>query len=317
MSFSEAPPPFDRASNVASVDNMRPVADLIVRSCDGVEFYVHKSVLSIASQAFASMFHDASMIVSTEEPLVLQEDARTLDALFRTCYPVSDPTLDKAEEAFKVMEASRKYMMEYAKEVSLKALTSSKHLEEDPFSVFAVACHFNLPEIARKAARFTLFRDPPTHAPVGLQFTSGANIWNLLAYWRECKDVALRLVDDDDFWSSTLDSPWITSFFCATCNPEADKLGFQEEYSEPFGVDGAIYRRVSSEWLRTLPCGVPEEKTYHQLRALILLQVKPTELKCIKCCESMACTIGFFVRGLFDGIERAISKVELKLDFDQ
>lgn len=76
-----AAPPFDRAD-----------ADLILRSCDNVDFRVYRSVLSLASPFFEGMLTLAQpddTRAGAEEPPVVQmaEDKMMLRLLLQWCYP--------------------------------------------------------------------------------------------------------------------------------------------------------------------------------------------------------------------------------------
>ncbi|EMD39016.1 hypothetical protein CERSUDRAFT_104291, partial [Gelatoporia subvermispora B] len=212
-------------------------ADLIIRSCDGVEFCVHKAILSLASQTFAAMFHGTCMAIDGQDPLILEEDAHTLEMLFRTCYPVLNPELKSTEDVLNLMKASKKYMADYAEQVARMALMSSDLLESAPFSVFSIACYFGLEEEARKAAKYTLKCHPPMTIPTALGSAGGINVWNLLAYGRTCKGAILASLEDDDdgFWNEVQE---FTKFICMTCNPDA---------MEPHGVrDDSMLRTCMS-----------------------------------------------------------------------
>ncbi|KZT69331.1 hypothetical protein DAEQUDRAFT_638110, partial [Daedalea quercina L-15889] len=68
-----------------------PQADLILRSCDGVDFRVFRSILAVSSDVFADMFETGQS--RNEElrngcPVVyVQEDSKTMDGLLRIIYP--------------------------------------------------------------------------------------------------------------------------------------------------------------------------------------------------------------------------------------
>ncbi|OCH91502.1 hypothetical protein OBBRIDRAFT_689988, partial [Obba rivulosa] len=138
----------------------RPPPDLAIRSSDGVVFYVQKAILCIASHTFAAMCGGTDSFARFEEPglpgLILTEDAKTLDALFRICYPVENPELKSVAVIFAVMEASRKYMVDVGTHACIKAIMHPDFLKQDPFSVFAIACHFQLTDDAHVAAKETL-----------------------------------------------------------------------------------------------------------------------------------------------------------------
>ncbi|EMD39280.1 hypothetical protein CERSUDRAFT_93325 [Gelatoporia subvermispora B] len=319
MSFTEAAPPFDKASNIPAVDNVRPPADLGIRSRDGVKFHVHKSILSVASQTFAAMLYSADKTNDNEEPITLEEDKRTLDALFCAYYPLADPELEYAEDVFNVTKASKKYMMEHAEQVAYRVLMSSDFLELDPFSVFSIACHFNLKEEARKAARHTQMCHPPSYAPVALWSAGGQNVWNLLAYGRRYKEAIWSALEEREFWDFPMHTERYTTFFCQACYPIANKIGILDDMCGPCGLSWNDYRRLSMEILRPLSYSVSTEDDRTQLKKVLLLEAKPEklELNCLQCRVKAVEVVGDFVDALAREIKNIVSLVELELHLDE
>ncbi|KAF8334638.1 uncharacterized protein EI90DRAFT_2847515, partial [Cantharellus anzutake] len=83
--------------------------DVILRSTDGVEFRVHKYILSISSPFFSSMFTLPQTSGETQT-IEIAEDAKTLDALLRFIYPTSGlRRIENLEEGISILFASRKY----------------------------------------------------------------------------------------------------------------------------------------------------------------------------------------------------------------
>jgi hypothetical protein len=83
-------------------------ADIILQSSEGVNFRVHKLIVSMAS----------SHLLDTESDLQdglpvfdVSEDARTLGALLWLCYPFCDPNVMDIEVAGAVLRAARKYQI--------------------------------------------------------------------------------------------------------------------------------------------------------------------------------------------------------------
>lgn len=70
-----------------------PTADIILRSSGPkfVEFRTHRTILSIASPVFETMFSLPQPRVDKSLPVCdLSEDANTIDALLRLIYPVDE-----------------------------------------------------------------------------------------------------------------------------------------------------------------------------------------------------------------------------------
>jgi hypothetical protein len=123
--------------------------DTILRSKDGVNFYVYKVILSVASPFFRQMF-------SLPQPngsigtITVTEDSQTLDRLLRLCYPVPDPIIKDLTDISDVLEAAMKYEMEEA--TALMRVELLTFVNDKPLQVFAVACRLMLEEEAQAAA---------------------------------------------------------------------------------------------------------------------------------------------------------------------
>lgn len=140
-----APHPFDKAC-----------ADIILRTCDRVDFRVRRHILIEASPVFDSMFllpqprEDAE---SQHAPIVdLVEDSETIEALLRICYPIKNPALDQPLDAIETMlRAAMKYEMEFPIAVLTDHILSLA--ERTPLPVWAVACRLHLEDVAKRAAK--------------------------------------------------------------------------------------------------------------------------------------------------------------------
>ncbi|KAI0372632.1 hypothetical protein BV20DRAFT_939207 [Pilatotrama ljubarskyi] len=102
-------------------------ADVVLRTPDGVEFRVHRVILSEASPVFENMFKlpqpkpqpadasSASPTTDVPELLVIDvtETGHTLDHHLRFCYPMDDPVLELGDIA-PIIGAARKYDMHWA-----------------------------------------------------------------------------------------------------------------------------------------------------------------------------------------------------------
>ncbi|KAJ7142265.1 hypothetical protein C8R44DRAFT_592907, partial [Mycena epipterygia] len=116
-----------------------PGADVILRSSDGIDFRVHRLVLSLASPFFTSMFTLPQPISESQvRTIPVSESALVLDRSLRFWYPGAEPivgqTLDELREMLEALIL--KYDMQFI-------LTSAKqqlraHLGEDPVAVFVV-----------------------------------------------------------------------------------------------------------------------------------------------------------------------------------
>lgn len=139
-------------------DNADADANIVLRTSDGVDFYIYKVILSLASPFFKSMFSlkqptSPSSAPSSLEGLPIidvQESSRTLDLLLRLCYPITDPVIQSMEDIGDVLEAAMKYDMDQPKKL-MKALFRDSSTEQ-PLQAFVVACRLNMEDEAINAA---------------------------------------------------------------------------------------------------------------------------------------------------------------------
>ncbi len=169
-------------------------ADVVLRTCDNVDFRVRKAILSEASVVFEDMWTipqpPAQNGPDDEAPVVsVSENERTLHYLLRFCYPMDNPSLKTVEDTFAVMEAARKYMMDHVlREVQEQFL---HYAEREPLRTYAIACNRGLEEEMRIAARMSLLEPlADSHEMEELErITAGAYL-RLSAYHRACRKVA-------------------------------------------------------------------------------------------------------------------------------
>ena len=140
-----------------------PDANVILRSCDLVDFRVHKSILATSSPFFDDLFslpqpsdHD----VVGELPVVhLPEDAEVLNSLVAMLYPVPLELPNSVDKILTLLAACQKYDMTTVQssiraEVNRRGLLSPTGAEA--FRVFAMACRKRLIPEMKAAARLTL-----------------------------------------------------------------------------------------------------------------------------------------------------------------
>ncbi|OCH91492.1 hypothetical protein OBBRIDRAFT_834150 [Obba rivulosa] len=320
--LSEASPPFNKPSSTPSVDNFLPTADVILRSRDGTDFYLHKAILSSCSQAFAAMLNGTDSVFAVVKdgamPIIpLEEDAATLDNLFRICYPLPDPDFKDAQMIYNVLEASRKYIIEHASQFCRQALVSLDVLNKDPFSAYTISCYFGLEEEARKAARHSLhhaFEPGESMHPVAIERLGGEAVFSLLKYRAECKSAVQRLINDTDYW---LDNVQVNAednllYICSDCAPH--RAQHVEEPSDllVLKLDDSIFHRVTNKVLSKEPCYIPRNDTAWVLTGLVLFEMDSKGWPCLSCREEVLRTVhGFFAGRVFHDIEKSILHVAL------
>ncbi|KAI8969371.1 hypothetical protein BD414DRAFT_280299 [Trametes punicea] len=153
----EYPLPSRKASGPFDRDD----ADLIMRSSDRVDFYVHRIILSLASPIFAGMFTLPQPCNTTPNLALVDvvEDSEVIDVFLRICYPIPDPDVFSLDLIREVMAAAIKYEATAAVAAMKRALSHPRLLEDDPLRVFAIACYFGLEEEAKAAAEKAVIKE--------------------------------------------------------------------------------------------------------------------------------------------------------------
>ena len=146
-------------------------ADAVIRSSDGVDFWILRGFLCYSSTVFEQMLATDSSLTtadgentSSNRLLDLPEEGRTLALLFQLCYPMADPELtsgsddDVLHDLYHLTEAAQKYKVARAVEFAKRALISkasgtcplrlyfiaSQKQWEDCMEVAAIHCVYEL-----------------------------------------------------------------------------------------------------------------------------------------------------------------------------
>ncbi|KAH9927004.1 uncharacterized protein B0H18DRAFT_306440 [Fomitopsis serialis] len=145
----DAPAPFNNSR-----------ADIIVRSCDRVDYRVRSSILAEASSVFEDMF-DIAREAPVEQcprrdgiPVVpVTETSEVVDLLLRLCYPVAAPVFTTFSQVRDVLTAVDKYLMEGLTETMKKHLTDFTLDGAHPLLVYVTAYAHHFEDVARIAAQ--------------------------------------------------------------------------------------------------------------------------------------------------------------------
>ncbi|RDX42705.1 hypothetical protein OH76DRAFT_1410874 [Lentinus brumalis] len=178
--------------------------DIVIRSSDEVEFRLYKNIIAKASPVFQGMLTLPSGADAPEEPqtVPLTEDADTLEALFRLCYPVERPRFTDFNRLRAVLEAARKYEMGFVS-TSLKD-SLLQFIETDPLRVYATGYILQFGDVARAAARRLLeipdFADPVPPPPEFTEIPAMA-LHYVFEYRRKCAIAARSVLDNMDWMS--------------------------------------------------------------------------------------------------------------------
>ncbi|KAJ7646253.1 hypothetical protein DFH06DRAFT_1050365 [Mycena polygramma] len=192
-----------------------PVADVILRSCDGADFYILRGILSLLSPVFATMFRLPQPHPTPEVPVVeMNEDVVTLDKVLRFIYPGTEPIVDSLDDLRTIIElAIRKYDMQC--EIPkvkryLKGYCSTQYL-----GVYAVAVRYGWEDVAIAAAQESLkypIRSLDTEAPPELNGLTASAYHELLHYHCMCGRAARMTTVDTSSARLYNPSPWFSAY---------------------------------------------------------------------------------------------------------
>jgi len=144
-----------------------PDADVILISHPvAAEFRLHRCILAAASPVFRDMFNlpqPPSLCPADHNdhlPVIpVSESRTTLDILLRFIYPVPDPLITSLDVLSSIMGAAVKYDFNSVIATLSSLLVSSQFMDANPTRVYAIACRYDLEEVAKLASRSTLSMD--------------------------------------------------------------------------------------------------------------------------------------------------------------
>ncbi|KAJ7861057.1 hypothetical protein B0H13DRAFT_2568616 [Mycena leptocephala] len=195
--LQDAPAPFSGATDP---DHNNHLADFILRSSDGVDFYVHKDILKFVSDCFDGMLAipqgDGSPtdLRRDDKPvLVMPESNAVLYRLLCLAYPahaVSHYTLQNADldGIVDVYEAAHKYQFTRVQDLLNQMLSKADLVDAQPHRVFAIATLCDLPGLVRQAAISVLTSDVGCKPPAfpEMELLTWASAHKLSEFHEKC-----------------------------------------------------------------------------------------------------------------------------------
>lgn len=163
---------------------------------------MYKVDLARTSPVFETMFtlpqpdlsNSQSELESGLPVIELAETADVLQVLLRFYLPRPTPILTDLAIIVRILEGARKYEIDSAFNASCKALENA--IDGEPIRVYAIACHYGLEHLARRAAlaclRLPLSRliDVPT---TETECISGEEFRRLVKYREDCRAAVVGL----------------------------------------------------------------------------------------------------------------------------
>ena len=200
-------------------------ADIILRSADGQEFRVHKSMLSIASPVFRDMFtfpQPPSPEPSSIPVVDMSEAGNVLDVFLRCLYPVSKPAIEDFGLLEALIAAAEKYETEVVLDMVKSWLVIPENLGRDPLRAYAIACTSTaFDEQAKVAAKWMTFDTVANLTCLDtIARLTALDHHRLVAYLAKREKEASRVIDE----------PLWTIFYTPRCACKSEaKTKFQEE----------------------------------------------------------------------------------------
>lgn len=201
-------------------DKKTESTDVILRSSDGLDFHVHKLVLSLASPFFGDMFslpRRRDSEEAEENSVDMEESNSVLDKLLRFCYPVDEPLLDDTKLALDLLSATIKYDMDGPTSRVKRIIMSPSVIAENPLLIYSASCKLGLADEAKLAAKISLRYPMLTLGTQGLQNLPALAYHRFLVYHQKCSITASELVCKAD-WLPTDTWDFSRLFVQGTCN---------------------------------------------------------------------------------------------------
>jgi len=283
-------------------------ADIILRSCDKVDFLVYKAILSKASPVFKSMFSlpQPGTDIKQDSRFVIDaaENSKVLAALLSAIYPdilgMADPL--SLNDLISTLATADKYDMATASRRLLVEFTNSKAFRDGPLEAFCAAHSRELGDAARIAAKESLkLRLTLNDIGAKLPFTNGPALYALWKYHRACSAAAIK--------ATGCNFEWITkaqivsscrAYKSCSCNSYRIVVG-PDRASFTVNLPWRNYLDRASDALRMHPCS--EAVTQAEI-------LKPSyEAEMCDRCRMEICNLSEFSRHLGEKVERLVSKV--------
>ncbi|KZO97333.1 hypothetical protein CALVIDRAFT_563123 [Calocera viscosa TUFC12733] len=172
------------------MENIFSEGDCILRSIDSQDIRVYRRILIEASHFWKHLFSlpQSQPDVDPRDPesavpiVDCTERGRTLKLLLQLIYPVPKPQFRTFAQIEPVLEAAHKFEMDAALQHLAGILREPHFIQLDPVRVYALACRYDLPDLARLASSFTLRSDLEQTAEESVFGLSAAAFLRLLQF---------------------------------------------------------------------------------------------------------------------------------------
>jgi hypothetical protein len=297
-----------------------PYADVIIQSCDLVNFRVHQRTLAMSSPFFHDMFSLPQPQLSDKEivdglPVVrLSEDAEVLSSLITMLYPIPSELPNSYDKALALLATCQKYDMVGVQSrirVEIQCKTFPALTGPETFRSYAISSRGELPSERQNLARLTL-NFPMTFEYLcdELPLFEGWALRDLVGFRKRCRDNLVSCFESFLRLNQPPFNIWI---------PCHDAQAYYSSYSFPSTAIGS-----SPSWLTSLfqkhlnesreafskPFFDPRSNREEYLSALKThLGSSSSPPSCIACCRVHAMNGERFCKELEDRLTLALNEV--------
>ena len=259
-------------------------ADIIIQSCDSINFRVHKLVLSMSSPFFGDMFslpQPSDQEAVDGLPVVrLSEDAEVLKCLLTMSYPILSMITSSYDKTLMVLAASQKYDMDGVQS-RIRTEFRDKHLPlptgAATFRAYAIASIGGLSTEKETLARLTLdFPMTFEYFHDGLPFFEGWVLCDLIRFRKRCRDNLISCFKS----FLDLDNPPFNIWM--SCRRSGSYRGGHTGYSPSWLTD--LFQERLTELDRAFTKPLPNTSNIRE-KYLSALQAHVASYECITCPE--------------------------------
>ncbi|KAM6497231.1 hypothetical protein JOM56_007704 [Amanita muscaria] len=176
-------------------------SDLILRTPDGVDFYVVAALLCLSSPFFNRRFPLENPVTRDGLAVIdVEEDSNVLGLLLSFIYPTQEPEIQSARLYARLVFAARKYEMVNIEDRVKKHATASSLVTAEPLRVYAVASALGWTSLAKMAALNTLNTNVYEFSYVDeMHLMTGAQLFHLMRFRFACADAACSTLTTNPF----------------------------------------------------------------------------------------------------------------------
>ncbi|ESK89345.1 hypothetical protein Moror_16263 [Moniliophthora roreri MCA 2997] len=289
-------------------------ADVILRTSDGVDFMMYKTLLSLSSSFFDGMFSlpqpDSVKIDQNGLPIVpVPESSAATEKLLMFIHPAHAPVLESLDDIRLVLEPAIKYDMTAVSKRIVAQM--ERFINAEPLQAYCVAWQFKLRDQVGRAAKRLLTRPLlPRRFVKELDLVPATALHRLHEYHYNCGKAA-RAVSTAFGW---IDVASFVRFdaggICCDCaNGNEPVTGYDNQSISPrtWWLD---YMRESATLLQQRPCGDTVKDPE------LLNKVFKWAVQCRYCKDRVFTEMQEFAEEFAVEIERATDMIELNIKRD-